>query len=272
MRSKRPRPFGPTRGHDPGVCCRGFLGWASWELGHPDQALESLREALRLAAELSQALTGAIGHTFASLVHYHRGERDVAARHIEAMARITQEHGLTAWGDQATVLQSVLRVARGGGPDDASLPAGRWTLPGTVRLATWRASVSLGLLADAYREAGDPGRGLDVLAEAWRIAGGEPVGFYAPELHRIRGELLLARSAGAAGEAEACFRRALELAHARGARSLELRAATSLARLAGREGHAGAAWELLADRYRAFTEGFDTADLRAARALLEAPA
>jgi predicted ATPase len=129
--------------------------------------------------------------------------------------------------------------------------------------------ISLGLLADAYREAGHPDRGLEAMAEAWEIAGSEPVGFYAPELHRIRGELLLAHDAGAAPEAEACFRRALGLARGRQARSFELRAATSLARLAVRQGRRAAAQGPLAECYDTFTEGFDTSDLREARALLD---
>ena len=250
-------------GHDPGVCSRGYLGWTSFELGDPDQARESVRVSLRLATDLGHALTDAIGLMFVILVHYHRREREVAAEHIDALARITREHGLAAWSDQAIVLQSVLRVARGESAADAVARARQ------LSLASWRALVSLGLLADACREAGQPERRLDSLAEAWEIAGGEPAGFYAPELHRIRGELLLARDASAAVEAEACFRRAYALAHARGARSFELRAAMSLARLAGREGRRGEARSLLAECYRTFTKGFDTADLRAAGTLLD---
>jgi adenylate cyclase len=227
-----------------------------------------VQESLRLAAELGHALTGVIGHTWASFVQHHRGEREVAAAHVDAMTRITQEHGLAAWMDQAAVLQSVLRVARGESGGDAVAGTGRRSLPTTVRLAAWRALISLGLLADAYREAGHPERGLEVLDEAWEIAGGAPVGFYAPELYRLRGELLLARGASAAAEAEACFHRALDLARARRARSLELRAATSLARLAGRLGRPADARSRLAECYRTFTEGLDTPDLREARALL----
>jgi class 3 adenylate cyclase/predicted ATPase len=256
-------------GHDPGVCCRCFLSWTRWELGHPDQARESVQDALRLAAERSQAVTSAIAHSFATFVHYHRGEREVAAGHVDAMVQITQEHGLAAWADQARVLQSVLRVARGESPVEAVVRAKRLSLPTTLRLATWRASISLGLLADAYHEAGHPERGLEALAEAWEIAGGEPVGFYAPELHRLRGELRLARDAGAAPEAEACFRRALDLARGRQARSFELRAAMSLARLGARRARSAGARGLLAECYGTFNEGFDTADLREARALLD---
>ena len=94
------------------------------------------------------------------------------------------------------------------------------------------------------------------------------VAFYAPGLHRLEGELLLRRSAPAADEAERCFVRAIELARGREEKSLELRAATSLARLFSSCGRRADARALLAPVYGWFTEGFDTADLRAAKTLL----
>ncbi len=94
------------------------------------------------------------------------------------------------------------------------------------------------------------------------------VGSYQPEVHRVRGELLLTQSPTAVAEAEACFRAAIELARARQERSLELRAATSLARLLQRGGKRDEARAPLAAVYAGFTEGFETADLRQARALL----
>jgi predicted ATPase len=94
------------------------------------------------------------------------------------------------------------------------------------------------------------------------------VAFYAPELHRLEGDLLLRRSEPDSHAAERCFRRAIELARARAEKSLELRAATSLARLLAARGRRGDARNILAPVYGWFTEGFDTADLRDANALL----
>ena len=93
---------------------------------------------------------------------------------------------------------------------------------------------------------------------------------YEAELHRLRGEILLARSDGAPDEAEGCFRRSLEVARRQSARSLELRGAMSLGRLLRVRGDVAGATELLSGVYRGFTQGFDHPDLREARALLEA--
>jgi predicted ATPase len=92
---------------------------------------------------------------------------------------------------------------------------------------------------------------------------------YAPEVHRWRGELLLGQGDAHAPEAETCFRSAVELARRGGHRSLELRAVTSLSRLLAQHGHREEARRALDDVYGWFTEGFDTADLRTARELLD---
>jgi predicted ATPase len=121
------------------------------------------------------------------------------------------------------------------------------------------------VLAELYAKAGDAEEGLRVLA---LITEEDRAAFYAPELHRIEGELLLRRSEPAPDEAERCFRRAIELARARAEKSLELRAATSLARLLAARDRRDDARNILVPIYGWFTEGFDTADLRAANALL----
>jgi predicted ATPase len=123
----------------------------------------------------------------------------------------------------------------------------------------------LTLYADACARTGLVAEGLAILAQALRGAERR----WEAEAHRLSGELLLAQSAGNRGEAEACFGRALEVARRQSARSLELRAATSLARLWGEGGRRADARELLTSVYGWFTEGFDTADLRQAKALLE---
>jgi len=127
----------------------------------------------------------------------------------------------------------------------------------------------LALLAEAYAKLGQPGEGLLVLSEAlseinegWRY--GEA------ELYRLKGELLLGLSADNHAEAQTCFQQALEIARRQQARSLELRAAMSLGRLWQRHGKRAAAHELLAEIYGWFSEGFETADLREAKALLKA--
>jgi predicted ATPase len=127
----------------------------------------------------------------------------------------------------------------------------------------------LALLAETYGQAEQPEAGLAALAEALRLVDKTGERTWEAELHRLRGELLLARSAENQLEVEACLHNALDVARRRQAKSLELRAAMSLSRLWKRQGKHPEARQLLAPIYGWFTEGFDTADLQEARALLE---
>jgi predicted ATPase len=143
-------------------------------------------------------------------------------------------------------------------------------------LAAWRAtgseltvSYSLALLAEGYGEIGEPSEGLRVLAEALVTAHRTGDRFYEAELYRLNGELLLRQAVSAEQEAGTYFRQALDVAHHQQAKSLELRAAMSLARLWQQQGKRTEAYELLAPIYGWFTEGFDTADLQDAKALLD---
>ena len=142
-------------------------------------------------------------------------------------------------------------------------------------LATYRAlgaqiecSHWLALLAEAYRDTGRPTEGLRPIAEALDHVAQTGIVYYEAELHRLDGELRLHLDAPDEQRAEASFRRALEIARRQQAKSWELRAATSLGRLRGEQGRRMEARDLLAPVYGWFTEGFDTADLREAAALL----
>ncbi len=116
---------------------------------------------------------------------------------------------------------------------------------------------------------GQPETGLTILAEALTLAGATGVRWYEPERSRLKGELLLQQSPDNHAEAQACFHYALDLARSQQAKSLELRAATSLARLWQQQGKRNEAYQLLAEVYGWFTEGFGTADLQEAKALLD---
>jgi predicted ATPase len=124
-------------------------------------------------------------------------------------------------------------------------------------------------LADACRVAGRIDEGLQAAADGLTQARDTSARFNEAELHRLRGELLLLGASSKPEEAERCFRQAVEIAQRQGAKSLELRAATSLGRLLQRQRKPEDARRQLAAIYGWFTEGFDTADLKAARALLE---
>jgi predicted ATPase len=124
-------------------------------------------------------------------------------------------------------------------------------------------------LADAYRKSGQPTEGLTALVEALTLAEKTAERYNEAELYRLKGELLLARSADDQVEAEACFHQALAIARRQQAKSWELRAAMSLCRLWQQRSKRDEAHELLAPTYDWFTEGFDTADLQEAKALLQ---
>jgi predicted ATPase len=125
------------------------------------------------------------------------------------------------------------------------------------------------LLAEACGKAGQAGEGLTLLAEALAAVANTGERLYEAELYRLKGELLLRPAAADAPQAETCFQQALDVARRQQAKSLELRAALSLSRLWQQQGKRAAARQLLAAVYGWFTEGFDTADLQEARALLE---
>ena len=128
----------------------------------------------------------------------------------------------------------------------------------------------LALLAEAHGTMGQPEAGLTALTEALTLVDKTGERWYEPELYRLKGELLLQQSSDNYTEAETCFHQAIAIAHNQQAKSFELRAATSLARLWQQQGKRQEAHDLLAPVYGWFTEGFDTADLQDAKALLEA--
>ena len=127
----------------------------------------------------------------------------------------------------------------------------------------------LGALAEAYGESGEPERGLAFAAEAVDAMNRTGQRTWESSLHRVKGDLLLTLSSDNQDRAEACFREAIDIARRQSAKSWELQAVVSLSRLLHGQGKTGEARELLADTYGWFTEGFDTPDLKEAKALLD---
>ena len=252
--------------HDPGVCCRGILSFATWLLGAPDDSATWIGEALRLARELQHPASLMIALYQAAQAYYHLGESTLAAEVAEKALRLGQEHGLSLWPQRAAVILGRLSVEQGH-VDEGLIQAEESVRQVTALGSTgWHDDLSVALLAGAYGIAGQPENGLRVLE---RLVARGSAGFYQPEVHRVHGELLLAASATAAAEAQISFQRGLELARARRERSLELRLAMSLARLLHREGKRADARGALAPVYAGFTQGQASSDLRQARMLLE---
>jgi class 3 adenylate cyclase/tetratricopeptide (TPR) repeat protein len=248
-------------GHDPGACCRYQLAIARWLLGYPDRALEQVRDALRLADELRHPQTATVTVWFATWLHHQRGDREAASESARRLVALADTYGFVPWSDLPIVVPDAAATA----PLDAGALADIHRRLALVPTAIWRRTLSLCILAERALEAGRPAEGrraLASIAEAGRTA------MLAPEIVRLEGELTLQDTPAAADEAERCFRAALDMARRRSEKSLELRAVTSLARLLAARGRRDEARRLLADAYGWFTEGFDTRDLRAAKALL----
>ncbi|HEU4439171.1 MAG TPA: hypothetical protein VFT36_07965, partial [Methylomirabilota bacterium] len=194
-------------------------------------------------------------------IYYLSGERRAALAAAERCVAAAEAHGLRRWDIGMAALLHVVRDER---PDAAILDELRKGQAEEV-MATWRSVIGSCTIALLYGALKAPRQGLEVLAALGDAA---KTGLYGPEVYRVQGELRRMAS-DSPDEAAVCFERAIELARSRELRSLELRAAISLARLWRDQGRREDARRILAGVYGWFTEGFDLPDLRAARTLLE---
>jgi TOMM system kinase/cyclase fusion protein len=255
-------------GWDLGVFSRVWEPHALWHLGYPDQALTMSRNAVALAQELSHPFSLAVALDYAAMFYQFRREPRAVHEQAEAAIALCTEQGFAyylAWG---TTMRGWAQVAQGQDTEGlAQMRHGLAALRATG--ATLRLPYYLALLAEACGRTGQAAEGLTLLAEALAQAHKAEESWTEAELHRLKGELLLSLSADNYAEAEGCFHQALAVASRQQAKTLELRVATSLGRLWQQQGKRAEARELLASIYGWFTEGFDTADLQEAKALLE---
>ena len=263
-------------GQDPGVVCLIYAAWQLWYLGYPEQALARSQEALVLARRLSHPHSLALALHAAATLHQFRGTARVAQECAEAALALATEHAFAFYQANSTVLQGWALAVQGHAAEGmAQMCQGVAAYEATG--AALRRTYFGALLAEAYGRAGQVTEGLRLLAQALTVVrtNGEQV--YEAELYRLQGELRLApvgQGQHPPGPSEAAAERsmqqALDIARRQQAKSLELRAAMSLSRLWRQQGKHREAYELLAPIYGWFTEGFDTADLQEAKALLEA--
>jgi predicted ATPase len=258
-------------GHDPGVCCLSHGAWSLWILGYPDQALQSVREALTLAHELTHPHSLAIALFFATTLHQSRREPQAAHERAEACVVLADEQGFAQELARATVMRGWALAAQGQGAEGMAQMRQGLAAYGTTGAVSAR-PYFLALLAEAYGSIGQTAEGLALLAEALATVDRTGERGWEAELHRLKGEILLAPAGEKqqAQEAEACFHQALDVARHQRAKSWELRTAMSLSRLWQQQGKRAAARQVLAEVYGWFTEGFDTPDLQEAKALLDA--
>jgi predicted ATPase len=256
-------------GEDAGVLCHMFAAWTLWYLGYPDQGLTRSHEAVTLAQQRAHPFSLGFVLSMAAMFHQFRREMRATQERADAAIRLTKEQGFPYF----MALSSLMRGWALAHQERAQEGIEQYT----QGLMTYRATGAellrpylLTLLADVHGILGKPETGLVVLGEALTLVDSSGERFYEAELHRLRGALLLQQSLDNEAEAETCFHHALEIARTQQARSFELRTATSLARLWQQQGKRQEAHDLLAPVYNWFTEGFDTADLKDAKALLDA--
>jgi predicted ATPase len=255
-------------GQDPGVACQSFAAWPIWVLGYPDRALQSIHEALTLAQEFTHPFSLAFALTMALLLHQFRREAQAVQERAEAVIAISTEQGFPFWLAYGTILRGWALTAQGQGAEGIA-QVRQGLVAHRVTRSELQRPYFLALLAEAYGEVGQPEEGLTVLVEALARVDNTGERYWEAELYRRKGELLLIQQGQKVGEAEECFRQALDTARRQQAKSLELRAAMSLSRMWQQQGKQEEAHKLLAEVYGWFTEGFDTADLKEAKILLE---
>jgi predicted ATPase len=271
--------------------CRFYLAQILWLLGYPAQALKRGREALALAQEQPRPTTLVATLFVTGTLHRFRGESETVLQQAETVIALSSELALVLFLAGGRIQRGWALVEQGQREEGiVEIRQG---------LAAWRATGAeyalpshLALLAGACGKVGQVEEGLTVLAEALAQVDKTEERVHEAELYRLRGELTLAQSKASLGqvktgrdksedinprhpisdshgEAEACFLKAIEIARRQQAKSWELRATVSLARLWQQQGKKDEARQILAEIYNWFTEGFETKDLQEAKALLE---
>jgi predicted ATPase len=256
-------------GDDPGVFCLSYLTVVLWLLGYPDQAQQRSTAAVALARRVQHPFCRAIALAFAFFVSDMREEGTAAQGWAEEMLALADEQGFAHWQAEGMILRGRAVALQG------HLQEGQAQL--RQGLAAWQAMGAgllqpywLALLAETQWWAGQYEAGLDTVAEALAASAHNQEPWWEAQLYCLKGELLLAQhGTPPPPEVEACFQHALAIALRQQARWLELRAAMSLARLWQQQSKRAEARELLEPIYGWFTEGFDTTNLREARALLD---
>jgi TolB-like protein/Tfp pilus assembly protein PilF len=245
-----------------------FIGaWSLWNLGYPEQALQQSREALALARQDASPYGLALATFMAAELNISRREHQRVREMAEDCLAICTEHGFPQWLANGYICRGWALVEAGQGAAGVAQMREGITAMHAIE-ADLQRSRYLALLGEACGATGQIAEGLSLLAEALAFAEQSGERFFEAEIYRLRGELLLKSEAPQAG-AEECFHQAIQVAQRQQAKSPELRAMMSLARLWQRQGKTAVAQQMLAKIYGWFTEGFDTPDLKDAKALLD---
>ncbi len=288
--SQKHRSHALLYGQDPGVACLCFLARVLWLLGYQDQALKSSDQALTLARELAHPFSLAFALSWAAALHQLRREVQIVQERAEVDLALSTEQGFAFFAAHGMVLQGWALVDQGQGEEGiVQIRQGIAAYRGTgaeIERSHW-----LTLLAEAYGRVRQTEEGLSVVAEALTEVQQNGICYHEAELYRLKGTLTLQSQASLGqvktgqdksedtgprpltpdpqAEAEAYFLKAIDIAQKQQAKSLELRAMMSLARLWQQQDRKDEGHKMLAEIYNWFTEGFDTKDLQEAKELLE---
>jgi len=282
-------------GDDPEVLCLCWAALSLWYLGYPDQALDRIYQALRIAEDLAHPFGLTFALFWTAFLHQCRGEMQGVQEQTDTLITRTQEQGIPQFLAMGTIMRGWILAKQGrkaGGIDQLQRSITELRAMGQELGRPY----FLSLLAEAYREGGQVKEGVEVVTEALAITDKAGERMHQAELYRLQGKLLLeqfgVRSQGKSKPvktsqnksavtnpqsltpsemeqgAKGYFLKAIEIARRQQAKSLELRATMSLARLWQWQGRQAEAHRLLAEIYGWFTEGFATIDLREAQVLL----
>jgi predicted ATPase len=262
------RPLATRFGQDLGVPILAYRSWALWLLGYPEAALRDADDMLRNAREMGQAATLMYALLHTSIPYTLCGNRAAAAAQAQEQVALAEEKGSLFWKAYGMMNQGCVLAVTGRASDAIEIlisgMTARWTTGATLWMPFYlphlaRAHAELGQFEAAWRCIGEAMTAAETTKEKWCEA----------EIHRTSGEIALMPPEPDAAKAQAHFERAIAIARAQKAKSWELRAAASLARLWRDQGKRQQARDLLAPVYGWFTEGFDTSDLKEAKALLD---
>ncbi len=262
------RPLATRFSQDAGVTALFYRSWALWFLGHPEAALRDANNALRNAREIGQAATLMFSLAHAAILYTLCGNYAATAEQAQELVALAEEKNTPFWKALGMMDQGCTLALTGRASDATEMLISGMAAFRATGAKAWiplylpylaRSHAERGQFEEAWRCIGEAMRAADTTKETWCEA----------EIHRTAGEITLISAAPDAAKAEAYFERAIAIAREQKAKSWELRAATSLARLWSDQGERQQAYDLLAPIYGWFTEGFDTLDLKQAKALLE---
>jgi class 3 adenylate cyclase len=258
----------PSRVLDANAAARMNLSWALWLVGLPDQASNMAEQAWQWASRTENPFPQSVVLVWICGLQCCLGRLIESEDRVRELVAMTREHDIAVWRERGQFLEGKLSCLQGRGR--SGLRTMRGALDDLRKIGgrqawTW-------LLAETATECiqqGDPTSAFNLLDEAFDQKSTNDERYWEAELHRLRGEAMLASKDRVLSSAEACFHEALSVAMDQGSKALALRAATSLARLRAETGRRDEARSILARAYGEISEGFDTADLREAKTLIE---